>query len=84
VKIVSTYPWSKVVERPTLPMFPKAKRGVESVSYRGVLLSTLLHYMLAYTLLHNLLNVLIEIANKMGLPKTNKQRGSNISYLRTL
>jgi hypothetical protein len=38
-------------------LFPKATRGFEPISYRGALLSTLLH---------NLLNVLVQIANKMG------------------
>jgi hypothetical protein len=41
---------------------------MESISYRGALLSTLLHATV-YMFLHNLLNVLVQIANKMGLHK---------------
>jgi hypothetical protein len=41
-------------------------RGLEPISYRGV--STLLHAT-AYAFLHNLLNVLVQIANKVGLQK---------------
>jgi hypothetical protein len=47
-------------------LFPKATRGLEPISYRGALLSTLLHGTV-YMFLHNLLNVLVQIANKMGL-----------------
>jgi hypothetical protein len=36
------------------------------ISYRGALVSTLLHATV-YMFLHNLLNVLVQIANKMGL-----------------
>jgi hypothetical protein len=36
--------------------------------YRGALLSTLLHATV-YMFLHNLLNVLVQIADKMGLQK---------------
>jgi hypothetical protein len=43
-----------------LPVKPKATRGLEPISYRAALLSILLH---------SLLNVLIQIANKMGLQK---------------
>jgi hypothetical protein len=43
-------------------------RGLEPISYRGALLSTLLHATL-YMFLHNLLNVLVQIANKMGLQR---------------
>jgi hypothetical protein len=49
-------------------LFPKATIGLDSISYRGELLSTLLHATV-YMFLHNLLNVLVQIANKMGLPK---------------
>jgi hypothetical protein len=45
---------------------PKATRGLESISYRGALLSTLLHATV-YMFLHNLLNVLLQIANKLAL-----------------
>jgi hypothetical protein len=38
------------------------------MSYRGVLVSTLLHATV-YVFLHNLLNVLVQIANEMGLKK---------------
>jgi hypothetical protein len=48
--------------------FQKATRGLEPISYRGVLVSTLLHA-IVYMFLHNLLNVLVQIANKMGLQK---------------
>jgi ribosomal protein L32E len=47
---------------------PKATRGLEPISYRGVLVSTLLHATV-YMFLHNLLNVPVQIANKMGLQK---------------
>jgi hypothetical protein len=46
-------------------LFPKATRGFEPISYRGVLLSTLLHATV-YMFLHNLLNVPVQIADKMG------------------
>jgi hypothetical protein len=49
-------------------LFPKATKGLEPVSYRGVLVSTLLHATV-YMFLHNLLNVLVQIANKMELQK---------------
>jgi hypothetical protein len=49
-------------------LFPKAIRGFEPISYRGALLSTLLHATV-YMILHNLLNVLVQIANKMELQK---------------
>jgi small-conductance mechanosensitive channel len=43
--------------------------GFEPISYRGVLLGTLLHAIVHafIRLLHSLLNVLVQIANKMGL-----------------
>jgi hypothetical protein len=47
---------------------PKATRGFEPISYRGALLSTLLHATV-YMFLHSLLNVLVQIANKTGLQK---------------
>jgi hypothetical protein len=53
---------------PYVTRFPKATRGIERISYKGVLLSTLLR-VTVYVLLHNLLNVLLQIANKMGLQK---------------
>jgi hypothetical protein len=49
----------------------KATRGFEPISYRGVLVTTLLHA-IVYVFLHNLLNVLVQIANKIGLPKKKK------------
>jgi ribosomal protein L32E len=49
-------------------LFPKATRGLEPISYRGVLVSTLLHAN-EYVFLHNLLNVLVQVANKMGFQK---------------
>jgi hypothetical protein len=52
-------------------LFPKATRGFEPISYRGVLLSTLLRATV-YMFLRNLLNVLVQIANKMGLTKNNE------------
>jgi hypothetical protein len=45
-------------------MSPKATRGLEPISYKEALLSTLLHATV-YMFLHNLLNVLVKIANKM-------------------
>jgi hypothetical protein len=45
----------------------KATRGLEPISYRGALLSTLLHATVYVT--HNLLNVLVQIENKMGFKK---------------
>jgi hypothetical protein len=47
---------------------PEATRGLEPISYRGVLVSTLLHATV-YVLLHNLINVLVQTANKMGFKK---------------
>jgi hypothetical protein len=49
-------------------LFPKATRGLEPISYRGVLVSTLLHATV-YVFLHNLLNVLLHTANKMAFKK---------------
>jgi hypothetical protein len=49
-------------------LFPKATRGFERISYRGVQLSILLHATV-YMFLYNLLNVLVQIANKMGFKK---------------
>jgi hypothetical protein len=46
----------------------KPQEALSLASYRGVLVSTLLHATV-YMLLHNLLNVLVQIANKMGLQK---------------
>jgi hypothetical protein len=54
----------------SLFLFPKATRGLEPISYRGALLSTLLHAAV-YVFLRNLLNVLVQIANKVGLQKEN-------------
>jgi hypothetical protein len=51
---------------------PKATRGLEPISYRGALLSTLLHATI-HMLLHNLPNVLVQIANKMRLQKKKRQ-----------
>jgi hypothetical protein len=53
-----------------LILFPKATRGFEPISYRGALLSSLLHATV-YAFLYNLLNVLVQIANKIGLKKLN-------------
>jgi hypothetical protein len=49
-------------------LFPKAKRGIAPINYRRVLVSILLHA-IVYMFLYNLLNVLVQIANKMGLQK---------------
>jgi hypothetical protein len=46
--------------------FPEATRDLEPISYRGVLVSTLLHATV-YMFLYYLLNVLVHSANKMGL-----------------
>jgi hypothetical protein len=43
-------------------------RGFEPVTYRGVLVSALLH-VIVYVFLCNLLNVLVQIANNMVLQK---------------
>jgi hypothetical protein len=43
-------------------------RGLEPVSYRGALLSSLLHALYTF-FLHNFLNVLIQIISKIGLQK---------------
>jgi hypothetical protein len=63
-------------------MFPKVTRGLEPVSYRGGLLSTLIHATVyAFTILVHIANcvyvftqfaectILVHIANKMGLEK---------------
>jgi hypothetical protein len=78
-------------------LFSNATRGLESISYTGALLSTLLHaishrgallstLLHVYMFLHNLLNVLVQIANKMGLQK--KFEGAifleGIYYMRTI
>jgi hypothetical protein len=46
----------------------KATTGLVPIGYRGALLSSLLHATVYVT--HNLLNVLVQIANKMGLKKS--------------
>jgi hypothetical protein len=43
-------------------------RGFEPISYREVLVSTLL-YATVYVFLHNFLNILVQIANKMDFQK---------------
>jgi hypothetical protein len=48
----------------------KPQEALNLIIYRGVLVSTLLHATV-YMFLHNLLNVLVHIANKMGLQKKN-------------
>jgi hypothetical protein len=71
--------------------FPKAARDHEPISYRGTLLSTLLHaisyrqalvstllHATVYKFLHNLLNVLVQIANKLGLQ--TKMYCFNLNY----
>jgi hypothetical protein len=45
----------------------KATTGLVPIGYRGALLSSLLQVNVYVT--HNLLNVLVQIANKMGLKK---------------
>jgi hypothetical protein len=47
---------------------PKATRGLEPISYRGVLVSTLLHATVTM-FLHNLLNVLVQIADRIKFKK---------------
>jgi hypothetical protein len=44
------------------------QEALNLISYREVLLSTLLHATV-YMFLHNLLNVLVQIANKMDYKK---------------
>jgi hypothetical protein len=48
-------------------VLPKATTGLVPIGYRGTLLSSLLQVNVYVT--HNLLNVLVQIANKMGLKK---------------
>jgi hypothetical protein len=57
-------------------------RGFETVSYRGALLSTLLHaaVYVFICLFHILLNALARVANKMGLRK-NASRISSVHYM---
>jgi hypothetical protein len=45
-------------------LFPKATRGPKPISYRGVLVSTLLHASV-YMFLNNLLNVLVRRADNL-------------------
>jgi hypothetical protein len=52
-----------------LNIYVKTTPGLVPISYRGALLSSLLHVNVYVT--HNLLNVLVEIANKMGLNNTS-------------
>jgi ribosomal protein L32E len=59
-------PASQVPSRIT--SFPKATRGFEPISYREMLVSTLLHATTCM-FLHNLLIVLVHISNKIGLQK---------------
>jgi hypothetical protein len=49
----------------------KDTTGLEPISYRGALLSTLLHATVYVR--HNLLNVLVQAANKMGLKNISLQ-----------
>jgi hypothetical protein len=57
------------LDRPFLYLsIPKATKGLEPISYSGAPLTTLLHATV-YMFLHNLLNVIVQIANKMGLQK---------------
>jgi hypothetical protein len=56
--------------------FPKATRGFEPISYRGVRVSTLLH-VIVYVFLYNLLNVLVQIANKNGITKKIHFQGTD-------
>jgi hypothetical protein len=50
---------------------------IEPISYRRVLVSTLLHATV-YVYLHNLLNVIVQIADKMGLQIVHKCAVANI------
>jgi hypothetical protein len=59
-------------------LFPKATRCLEPISYRGAILSTLVHATVYVT--HNLLNVLVQIANKMGLQKKRFQTKSLYAF----
>jgi hypothetical protein len=62
-------------------LFPKATTDLEPISYRAALLSTLLHATV-YMFLHNLLNVLVQIANTMGLQIKQKHgvRESEVTF----
>jgi hypothetical protein len=53
--------------RSFVSLFPKATTGLVLIGYKGALLSTLLHDTVYVT--HNFLDVLVQIANKMGLEK---------------
>jgi hypothetical protein len=46
--------------------------GFEPISYREVLVSTLLRA-IVYVFLHSLLNAPVQIANKMGLQKKKRK-----------
>jgi hypothetical protein len=49
-------------------ILPGYRLGFEPISYRGAVLSTLLHATVyIYMFLHHLLNVLVQIANKIFL-----------------
>jgi hypothetical protein len=58
-------------------LFLKATIALEPISYRGALLNTLLHATV-YMFLHNLLNVLVQVANKMGLLKMASYQQTSI------
>jgi hypothetical protein len=49
-------------------LFLKATSGFEPFCYKGEVVITLLRA-IVYVFLHNMLNVLVHIANKMGLQK---------------
>jgi hypothetical protein len=51
-----------------MSLIPKATGGHEPISYRGALLSTLLHATV-YVFIHNFLNVLVQVVNEIGLQK---------------
>jgi hypothetical protein len=61
-------------------LFSKATRCLEPISYKGALLSTLLHATV-YMFLHNSLNALVHIVNKMGLQKQILERYSWIKHM---
>jgi hypothetical protein len=56
------------------------KSPLEPISYRGALLSTLLH-VTVYKFIHNSLNVLVQIANKMELQKGKHESSGECSYV---
>jgi hypothetical protein len=69
--LVSDDPAKRIMNVPSiykLCQSLKPQEALNLVSYRGVLVNTLLHAAV-YMFLYNLLNVLVQIANEMGIQK---------------